>query len=298
MEEKCRVTCAVRIWNCWPHSVRFREVLRGDVAKKTARDQAAKNGYFEGASKVRLLVWFRAMATWRHAARTLSLSHTHTLSLSPPSPSRCLSLSLVYESLAIYLSSLIFSNLSFVFLNTTHAQHTRTTHTHHITQDRGRADSFRGGGPYFKGEAKMSAKLKAGSKPLRQKNGPIHPTARPMTQWGKDGKMKSRLYNTWPSIVALFNQRQRDMIDIFHMVNAAQDVRALVLVSLHDYTRFSVLSSSCLFLFFLFFYPSSLVSSLCSSLFGSHSFSSLFSPLASIRIRTYNSHRLIRTSLR
>ena len=108
-----------------PHSVRFREVLRGDVAKKTARDQAAKNGYFEGASKVRLLAWFRAMATWRHAARTLSLSHTHTLSLSPPSPSRCLSLSLVYESLAIYLSSLIFSNLSFVFLNTTHAQHTR-----------------------------------------------------------------------------------------------------------------------------------------------------------------------------
>jgi hypothetical protein len=65
-----------------PHSVRFREVLRGDVAKKTARDQAAKNGYFEGASKVRLLVWFRAMATWRHAARTLSLSHTHSLSLS------------------------------------------------------------------------------------------------------------------------------------------------------------------------------------------------------------------------
>ena len=91
----------------------------------------------------------------------------------------------------------------------------------------------------------MSAKLKAGSKPLRQKNGPIHPTARPMTQWGKDGKMKSRLYNTWPSIVALFNQRQRDMIDIFHMVNAAQDVRALVLV-------FSSITTLVSFLFSLF----------------------------------------------
>ena len=49
----------------------------------------------------------------------------------------------------------------------------------------------------------------------KQKKYMLNADARPWTNWGKDGKMSHIMYNAWPELLDMCEQRKRDMLDIF-----------------------------------------------------------------------------------
>ena len=64
-------------------------------------------------------------------------------------------------------------------------------------------------------DKKYATQVRSGTGKYGNKKFHLLPEAKPLTNWGRHGKMSHRLYKSWPELLSLFDARQRDMIDIF-----------------------------------------------------------------------------------